>query len=158
MVKEGEKECFSDFLQRLTTAVQIKVTNSEARHALIESLAFENANIECKKTLGPLKARSKPIYEWILHTMNVEIFDYITECWIGEAISNGMRRHQNAKSFNCGKIGHLRREYRQKILGTMSSLGMKRIGGLSLLVYVGGVTKADIGPMNVGQQKTDKAT
>ena len=40
----------------------------------------------------------------------------------------------------------------------MSALGMKRVGGLSLLVYVGGVAKADIGPMNIGRQETDKAT
>ena len=39
----------------------------------------------------------------------------------------------------------------------MSPLGMEKIGGLILQVYVGGVTKASIGSMNVGQQKTDKA-
>ena len=31
-------------------------------------------------------------------------------------------------------------------------LGMARIGGLSLQVYVEGVVKANIGPMNVNQQ------
>ena len=55
------------------------MTDSEARRVLIESLAFENANLECKKILGPLKVRSAPIDEWILHTMNVEIFDYSTD-------------------------------------------------------------------------------
>ena len=39
----------------------------------------------------------------------------------------------------------------------MSTLEMARIRELSFL-YVGGVAKDDIGPMNVGQQKTDKAT
>ena len=55
------------------------------------------------------------------------------------------------------KLGHLRRDCRQGI-PRMSPLGMAGIGGLSLLVYVGGVAKADIGLMNVGQQETDKAT
>ena len=40
----------------------------------------------------------------------------------------------------------------------MPLLGMTGIGGLSLQVYVGGVAKANIGSMNVGQQKIDKAT
>ena len=50
------------------------VTDPEARRVLIESLAFENANLECK-TLGPLKIRSAPIDEWLLHTMNFETYD-----------------------------------------------------------------------------------
>ena len=35
---------------------------------------------------------------------------------------------------------------------------MSKIGGLSLQVYVAGVAKVSIRTMNVGQQKTDKAT
>ena len=72
------------------------MTDLEARQGLIESLAFENANLECKKILGPLKIRLAPMEEWILHTMNIETFDYNTESWLGEAISKGMKRHQNA--------------------------------------------------------------
>ena len=52
--------------------------------------------------------------KWILHTMNIETIDYNTESWV-EAISKGMKRHQNAKYFYCGRIGHLRRDCRQGI-------------------------------------------
>ena len=49
--------------------------NPEAKHVLIESLAFENANLECRKTLGPLKVRSAPIDEWIfLFLFFVQLF------------------------------------------------------------------------------------
>lgn len=34
---------------------------------------------------------------------------------------------------------------------------MTKIGGFSLLVNIGGVAKADIGPINAGRHKTDKA-
>ena len=46
---------------------------------------------------------------------DIETFDYNTEAWKEEAISKGMRRHQNAKIFNCGRIGHLRRDCREGI-------------------------------------------
>ena len=47
--------------------------------------------------------------ECILHTMNIETFDYNPVSLVGEASSKGMGRHQNAKSFNCGR--YVRREY-----------------------------------------------
>ena len=53
--------------------------------------------------------------KWILHKVNVESFDYNTEAWVGEAIFKGMKRHQNTKSFNCGRIGHLRRDCRKDV-------------------------------------------
>ena len=43
-VKQHQREHFTDFLQRLTKAVQIEVTDPDARQVLTESLAFENAN------------------------------------------------------------------------------------------------------------------
>ena len=78
-VKQGQREPFTNFLQRLTKVVQIGVTDPEARQIILESLTFENANLECKKILGPLKIRSAPMNKWILHTMNIEKFDYNTE-------------------------------------------------------------------------------
>ena len=76
---------------------------------------FFNTDLECKKILGCLKVRAVPKDEWILYIMNVVTFDYSTEAWVGEAISNGMRKHQNAKCFNCGRIGQLRKDCRQRI-------------------------------------------
>ena len=87
----------------------------EARHVLIESMDFENVNLEYKKIMETLKVISAPIDEWNLHAMNVEMFDYSTEAWVGEVISNGMRRYQNAKCFHCGRTGYLRSDYRQGI-------------------------------------------
>ena len=42
-VKEGQREPFSAFLQRLLRAVQIGITDPEVRCIIIESLAYENA-------------------------------------------------------------------------------------------------------------------
>ncbi|XP_049981111.1 endogenous retrovirus group K member 5 Gag polyprotein-like [Alexandromys fortis] len=113
-IKQGQREPFSDFLQRLTKAVQIGIPDPDTRRIMIESLAYENANVECKKILGPLRFRSAPLEEWVLHTLDVDTFDYGTEAWVEEAISNGKRRHQNTKCFNCGKMGHMRRNCKQR--------------------------------------------
>ena len=134
------------------------VTDPNARPVFIQSLAFENANLGCKKVLWPLKLRSAPTDEWILHTMNIETFDYNTESWVGKTISKGTRRHQNAKCLNCGTVRHLRKDYRQEIpRNNVSSRNGKKYKN-NLLGYVEGVAKADIEPMRVDQQKTYKAT
>ena len=78
-------------------------------------MAYENVDIECKRILGPLKIRPTSMDEWVLHTMNVNTVDYGTESWVGEAISNGERRHQNTKCFDCGRVGYLRKDCRQWI-------------------------------------------
>lgn len=38
---------------------------------MIEILAFENANIECERTIRPLKAQVAPIDEWIGETTGI---------------------------------------------------------------------------------------
>ena len=48
MVRQGQREHLTDFLQRLSKAVQIGVAVPDARWVLLESLAFEKANLEGK--------------------------------------------------------------------------------------------------------------
>ena len=104
-----------------------------------------------QKDRGSLKVTSAPVDEWILHTPNAESFDYNTEAWVREAISKGMKRHQNAKCFNSSGIGHLRRDCRQGISGNNISSGNDKIEGLNLLDYVEDASKANIEPINVDQ-------
>jgi hypothetical protein len=58
---QDPKEAFTEFLKRLTSAVNRIVSDSGVRQILIKSLAFENANSDCKRVIRPLKARSAPI-------------------------------------------------------------------------------------------------
>ena len=93
---KGPREHFSDFLKRLTKAVQIGIVDPEARWVLSESLAMENSNLECKEIIEPLKIRSPPMNEWILHTPILSIhwvFWVYTERWVGEVISKVIKRH-----------------------------------------------------------------
>ena len=67
----GPKETFPDFLQRLTSAVERSISDSAARKAIIESVAFENMNAECKEAVRPWRARSVSIDEWIRYSADV---------------------------------------------------------------------------------------
>ena len=44
------------------------ISDPEVRQILIESLAFENANLECKRVIRTLKAKLSPIDKWIRNT------------------------------------------------------------------------------------------
>ena len=52
---QDPKETFINFLQRLTSAINKRMPNSEIRQVIIESLAFENANAQYKMVIRPLK-------------------------------------------------------------------------------------------------------
>ncbi|MGU7598322.1 hypothetical protein, partial [Enterococcus faecalis] len=156
---------FQDFLQRLTRAVELQVTDPETRQSIIYTIAYENANPICKRIFLPLKIRSAPLEEWVLYAANIDYNVQDTGAWVGEAISKGLkrqqeikssrgedvrawqgeapyrgqhrykeargyyhyepehwlgrafprrpRRHQEPRCFNCGKIGHTKRNCRQ---------------------------------------------
>ena len=46
---QGYGEPYTDFVQRLIKALITGVTDPEARQIVLESLAFESANLECKR-------------------------------------------------------------------------------------------------------------
>ena len=74
------------------------VSDSAARKAIIESLAFENANAECKEVIRPLRARSASIDEWARHTADTESCSPDMTV-IGEAATRHLEITQGFKMF-----------------------------------------------------------
>ena len=62
---QGPNEPYTDFLARLRVAVEWAVGRDEISEILLQTLAFENANTECKRILGPLKGQGTSIAEYI---------------------------------------------------------------------------------------------
>ena len=62
---QGPNEPYTDFLARLRVAVERAVGRDEISEILLQTLAFENANPECKCILGPLKGQGASIAEYI---------------------------------------------------------------------------------------------
>ena len=73
-------------MQRLTSAVNGIASDSEVRQTLIESLAFETANSECKRVIRSLKMRLTPIDKWIGNAADIGSYIY-DGTLIGEVIS-----------------------------------------------------------------------
>ena len=62
---QGPNETYTDFLARLRVAVERAVGRDEISGILLQTLAFENANPECKRILGHLKGQGASIAEYI---------------------------------------------------------------------------------------------
>ena len=55
-VMKGPKKRSPDFLPRWTSAEERSVSDPAERKAIMEPLAFANANAECRKVIRPLRA------------------------------------------------------------------------------------------------------
>ena len=62
---QGPNEPYTDFLARLRVAIEQAVRRDEISDILLQTLAFENANTECKRILGPLKGQGASIAKYI---------------------------------------------------------------------------------------------
>ena len=68
---QGPNETYTDFLARLRVAVEQAVGRDEISGILLQTLAFENANPECKHILAPLKGQGASIAEYIRACLGV---------------------------------------------------------------------------------------
>ena len=68
---QGPNEPYTDFLARLRVAMEQAVKRDEISGILLQTLAFENANPECKRILGPLKGQGASIAEYIRACLGV---------------------------------------------------------------------------------------
>ncbi|ERE66692.1 RING finger protein [Cricetulus griseus] len=108
-IEQGQTEPFKDFLDRLTRAVDIQVADPAIRHSIVYTLAHDNANPMCKRILLPLKIRSAPLEEWVLHTAHIDCNMQDAGIWAEETqeVSTDSRRLEKIAIEGLGKEKHL---------------------------------------------------
>ena len=62
-IRQGPKGAFTDSLQRVTLVVNKIVSDSEVGKILIESLAFENVNSECRRMIRTLRVSANRVMD-----------------------------------------------------------------------------------------------
>ena len=155
---QESKEAFTDSLYRLTSAVDRMISDPDVGQILIESLALENANVECKRIIRPLRTRSAPKEEWIRHIIDIAPHTSNVDTWIGALLSKNIKKNINFRCFNCGRQDHLKKSVKKLLLEIMFIIELIQTEGHSLLECAEDVAKADFGLMNVDQQGIDKKT
>jgi hypothetical protein len=80
------------------------ITDPETSQALIEILAFENANTKFKRAIRLLKACEAPVNEWIRETTGLGSQEHNANI-IGQVTAKNIR-NLNAQCFNCGELCH----------------------------------------------------
>lgn len=54
---QRSKELYSEFIARLQETIKKQVNNLEAAYTLLQLIAYENANADCQKVIGPIKGK-----------------------------------------------------------------------------------------------------
>ena len=65
------------------------IADTDARKIIIETIAYENTNPQCKRMIMALKAKSVHLEDWIFGIININAPEYDKDPWITEVISRG---------------------------------------------------------------------
>lgn len=60
-IVQGSGEAFTEFLQRLVSAVNRATADTEARQVLIEAVVLGNVSTECRRSHRAVKGRAVPM-------------------------------------------------------------------------------------------------
>ena len=111
-VVQGPKEPYTEFIARLQEAISQQVTDAKAADVLLRLLAYDNANVDCKKVMNPFKGKAS-LNDYVKLCQGVG-----TESFKADLLAQAMARLQLPKfpstCFNCGKPGHTRVECKFK--------------------------------------------
>ena len=85
------------------------IGRDEISEILLQTLAFENANPECKHILGPLKGQGASIAKYIRACSRVRGTEHQANVF-AIALAKAMRPQKGGNCFHCGKSDHMKRE------------------------------------------------
>lgn len=113
-ILQGPQEPYSEFVARLQDAINKQVTNSEAAKIMLRIVAYDNANVDCKKAIGTMEGKTDTMgYIRLCQVVGTEQFK---AAMLAQALAR-FKIGQNefpGTCCNCRKSGHTRKECRKK--------------------------------------------
>ena len=105
-IKQSNGESFVDFLARLHQNLNKTVSQPGLRNLLMQVLAYDNANSECKKAIQPLKAQGAPLEEYLKVCQDIGSEAYKMQL-LAQALSKA-NKNTDMRCHQCRKLGHIK--------------------------------------------------
>uniref|UniRef100_A0A8C3K2R9 Gag polyprotein n=1 Tax=Calidris pygmaea TaxID=425635 RepID=A0A8C3K2R9_9CHAR len=109
-IRQGAQEPYTEFTDRLQTAVSRQIELPEAAELLLMQLAVENANTQCRRALDPIRGEATTLNELIRACQHVETEDHKFEMLATALAQNLTVARAAVKCFSCGQDGHMKKD------------------------------------------------
>ncbi|XP_059708265.1 endogenous retrovirus group K member 8 Gag polyprotein-like [Haemorhous mexicanus] len=110
-IRQGPQEPYVNFIDRLQTAVNRQIDLPAAAEVLLKSLAYENANIDCRKALDQIKTKpGTSLTDFIKTCAHIGTEQYRADL-LATALAQQLQVARAAiKCFSCGEEGHVKKQ------------------------------------------------
>nr|XP_058164049.1 endogenous retrovirus group K member 8 Gag polyprotein-like [Dasypus novemcinctus] len=113
-VIQGVNETYVEFIARLTDMFTKTIEIPEARELILLTLAFDQANSECKKAIPPIKATGGSVLDYIKACQDIGSTTHQMAV-LASAMRGGNNPKKKGNCFKCGKFGHFQKNCRSYV-------------------------------------------
>ena len=105
-IKQSNGETYVDFIARLRQNLHKTVSQPGWRDLLMQVLAYDNANSECKNVIQPLKAQGDPVEEYLKVCQDIGSEPYKMQL-LAQALSKANKK-TDMRCHQCKNLGYIK--------------------------------------------------